>query len=61
MGNNYIKVEINYSFWRHPIQYIKDMKYRKIMEVMVNYDWEHVGRERLQEKMKDYIISKGTC
>lgn len=31
-----IRIKANYSFWKHPIKWIKDMKYRKFLEYYVN-------------------------
>lgn len=54
-----IRIRANYSFWRHPIKWLRERKMRKLMEVMINHDWKNGGEERHQKMMKELIL-KGT-
>ncbi len=59
--DNIIRIKANYSFWRHPIQWIKDIKYRRTLEALMNWDWEHGGKEKFYEEMSKVVGSEGTC
>lgn len=47
------KIKANYSFWKHPIQWIREIRLRKTMEVLLEYNWNHGGREKFLEKMTE--------
>jgi hypothetical protein len=37
MYHSDVRVKANYSFWRHPIKWMRDRKARKVMEVLINH------------------------
>lgn len=55
-----VRIKANYSFWKHPIQWIREIQHRKVMEALIEYNWNHGGREEFLEKMTEAIGSKGT-
>lgn len=42
-----IEVKANYSFWKHPIQWIKDYRMRKTMQKIVNLRWNNGMKEKV--------------
>ena len=55
-----IEIKPNYTWWKHPIRWIKEQKMRKIMETMTNYAWEHGMKEDVEKVTRDLMI-KGHC
>ena len=60
MEENEVKVSRNYSFWRHPIKWWNDRKNIALLNMYVNYQWEHGMREEVAE-MKWDIFKYGTA
>jgi hypothetical protein len=53
---DYIRIKANYSFWKHPIKWIRERKMRKVLEKMVNFHWQNGGREEVQKKMTEALM-----
>jgi hypothetical protein len=50
------KIKASYSFWKHPIRYVKEMKYRRILQLFMEYEWEHGMKEEVEKETKDLLL-----
>ena len=51
-----IKITANYSFWRHPIKWIKERKLRKIMQTYANIQWRNGMKDEIYKRQEDMIF-----
>jgi hypothetical protein len=51
-----IKIKANYSFWRHPIKWLKERKHRAVLEHMMNFHYQNGGKEEIEKKIKEMMI-----
>ena len=55
-----VKIKASYSFWRHPIQWIKEYKMRRVMEDLFEWDWNNNGgKEKFLKEMSKVVGSNG--
>ena len=48
MTKDQLKITANYSFWKHPVKWIKEYKTRKLLSVCINHYWNMGGKEKVQ-------------
>ena len=51
-----MKIKRNYSFWRHPIQWIKDRKKFQIMNLFLQYMTESGLEEEIAKTKLDMFL-----
>lgn len=54
-----IKLIRSYSFWKHPIEWFRDRKRMKLLEALVNYEWEHGLKEEVERGITDSVLYGG--
>jgi len=52
-----IKIKRNYTFWRHPVRWFKEIRLMQNINAFANYEWEHGGKEKCMQATKDFITS----
>ncbi len=56
MADNIIKIKANYSFWKHPIRWLKERKTRKVLQLLANYNWKNRWEKEFEDKYKNMIL-----
>ena len=51
-----IQIKANYSFWKHPIKWVKERELRNTMQALFDYEWEHSVREQVEKEVKYYLL-----
>lgn len=56
--NKFIEIKSSYPFWKHPIQWIKEKKKRKIVEIIVNHMLNSGLEEEINIDIRNLIGEK---
>ena len=49
-------VSANYSFWKHPLKWLKERKSRKLLEKIIEYKWNNGMKIEVEEQVENMII-----
>lgn len=50
------KITPSYSFWEHPIRWIKERKTRNLMGKIIEYQWNNGMKEKVEKASMDMIM-----
>lgn len=51
-----IKYKPNFSFWKHPIKWMRVRKQCKLMELVANNWYDNGGKEKIEKVTRDILM-----
>lgn len=50
------RIKANYSFWRHPIKWVKEYKIHKLTNLLLQSEWKNGMEEKVIQATLDAMI-----
>jgi hypothetical protein len=60
MNKSILKVRANYNSWKHPIRWILGWKKRKLLDEIINYEWNNGLEKEFDRCLKELMIEGKT-